>query len=143
MDGLEGEIGDKKDNWDQSTTSNVFLLLNGFLAVPATWRNLIGKYEPIIFTFRQDDRPEKSDICYYLGVAYASNLGGAGTLTGTGTNLTFKGIWDTWVYSPFWIIFHRGQGSLQIKLCNFVDCSIFSFGRSVSSLQKNIFYLLQ
>ncbi|PNF25633.1 Protein I'm not dead yet [Cryptotermes secundus] len=45
--------------------------------------------------YEQDDRPEKSDICYYLGVAYASNLGGAGTLTGTGTNLTFKGIWDT------------------------------------------------
>lgn len=45
--------------------------------------------------YKQNDRPEKSDICYYLGVAYASNLGGAGTLTGTGTNLTFKGIWDT------------------------------------------------
>ncbi|XP_069683308.1 protein I'm not dead yet-like [Periplaneta americana] len=45
--------------------------------------------------YEQDDRPEKTDICYYLGVAYASNLGGAGTLTGTGTNLTFKGIWDT------------------------------------------------
>ncbi|XP_021940049.1 protein I'm not dead yet-like isoform X2 [Zootermopsis nevadensis] len=45
--------------------------------------------------YEQNDRPEKTDICYYLGVAYASNLGGAGTLTGTGTNLTFKGIWDT------------------------------------------------
>ncbi|PSN33759.1 Protein I'm not dead yet [Blattella germanica] len=44
--------------------------------------------------FEQDERPTKQDICYYLGVAYASNLGGAGTLTGTGTNLTFKGLWD-------------------------------------------------
>ncbi|KAJ9589617.1 hypothetical protein L9F63_017202, partial [Diploptera punctata] len=46
-----------------------------------------------VFKFTFDCK--KTDICYYLGIAYASNLGGAGTLTGTGTNLTFKGIWDT------------------------------------------------
>nr|CAD7457828.1 unnamed protein product [Timema tahoe] len=40
-------------------------------------------------------RPDSETICYYLGIAYASNLGGAGTLTGTGTNLTFKGLWDS------------------------------------------------
>nr|CAD7427796.1 unnamed protein product [Timema monikensis] len=40
-------------------------------------------------------RPDPETICYYLGIAYASNLGGAGTLTGTGTNLTFKGLWDS------------------------------------------------
>lgn len=45
--------------------------------------------------YDKEERPEKTEICYYLGIAYASNLGGAGTLTGTGTNLTFKGIWDS------------------------------------------------
>jgi Na+/H+ antiporter NhaD/arsenite permease-like protein len=73
----------------------VMFLFNGFLAVFLTRRNLICKYESLFLVFRKDDRTEKTDISYYLGVAYASNLGGAGTLTGTGTNLTFKGIWDT------------------------------------------------
>lgn len=40
------------------------------------------------------DRPDQDTICYYLGVAYASNLGGAGTLTGTGTNLTFHQLYN-------------------------------------------------
>ncbi|XP_063233582.1 protein I'm not dead yet [Bacillus rossius redtenbacheri] len=38
--------------------------------------------------------PDAETVCYFLGVAYASNLGGAGTLTGSATNLTFKGLWD-------------------------------------------------
>ncbi|XP_067015099.2 protein I'm not dead yet [Anabrus simplex] len=57
-------------------------------------------------------RPDKETICYYLGVAYASNLGGAGTLTGTGTNLTFKGIFDS--------VFPDGDG------VNFASWMIFN-----------------
>lgn len=39
--------------------------------------------------------PSKMAIAFYMGVAYASSIGGCGSLIGTGTNLTFKGIYDT------------------------------------------------
>lgn len=39
-------------------------------------------------------RPTQESVAYYLGVAYAANIGGTGTLTGTATNLTFKGLYE-------------------------------------------------
>ncbi|XP_034828180.1 protein I'm not dead yet [Maniola hyperantus] len=38
--------------------------------------------------------PSNITICYYLSIAYASTLGGSGTLVGTATNSAFKGIFD-------------------------------------------------
>nr|XP_036672795.1 protein I'm not dead yet 2 isoform X1 [Drosophila suzukii] len=38
--------------------------------------------------------PSKMSVAFYVGVAYASTIGGLGTLIGTGTNLVFKGIYD-------------------------------------------------
>lgn len=42
----------------------------------------------------EEQQNYKDTICYYLGVAYAANIGGTGTITGTGTNLTFMGVFQ-------------------------------------------------
>ncbi|KAH8420719.1 hypothetical protein KR222_003119, partial [Zaprionus bogoriensis] len=39
--------------------------------------------------------PSKISMAFYFGIAYSSTIGGCGTLIGTGTNLTFKGLYET------------------------------------------------
>ncbi|XP_061388387.1 protein I'm not dead yet-like [Musca vetustissima] len=38
--------------------------------------------------------PSRISMAFYFGIAYASTIGGCGTLIGTGTNLTFKGLFE-------------------------------------------------
>ncbi|XP_034487736.1 protein I'm not dead yet 2-like [Drosophila innubila] len=39
--------------------------------------------------------PSMISLAFYFGISYASTIGGCGTLIGTGTNLTFKGLYET------------------------------------------------
>lgn len=52
---------------------------------------------PYVSQIQMEDtrKPTRSTMCYYISAAYASSIGGMGTLIGTGTNLTFKGIVET------------------------------------------------
>lgn len=58
-----------------------------------------------------DLKPSKITVCYFMGAAYASSIGGCGSVVGSGTNLAFKGIYDSLfpedeIDFPSWMIFN-------------------------------------
>ncbi|CAH2093450.1 unnamed protein product [Euphydryas editha] len=84
----------------------------------------------------EEESPLPSDItiCYYLSIAYASTLGGCGTLVGTATNSAFKGIFDSEFPEVsgsvdfFWFMAYSTPPMLLMQLLVWVSLQITYMG---------------
>ncbi|CAH2052718.1 unnamed protein product, partial [Iphiclides podalirius] len=96
----------------------------------------------------EEEAPMPSDItvCYYLSIAYASTLGGSGTLVGTATNSAFKGIFDSEFpevsgsVNFFWFMAYSTPPMLLMQLLVWLSLQVTFMGmfRPNSEAAKNV-----
>lgn len=72
---------------------------------------MLNKAKPDEKKALSDRRPTNITVCYFMGAAYAASIGGCGSIVGSGTNLAFKGIYDSLfpeaeIDFPKWMIFN-------------------------------------
>ncbi|XP_022120697.1 protein I'm not dead yet [Pieris rapae] len=83
-----------------------------------------------------EETPIPSDIttCYFLSIAYASTLGGCGTLVGTATNSAFKGIFDSefpeisGAVDFFWFMAYSTPPMLLMQLLIWISLQVTFMG---------------
>lgn len=79
--------------------------------VKAEEEGMLSKEKPEEKKLNADRKPSKITVCYFMGAAYAASIGGCGSVVGSGTNLAFKGIYDSLFVNheidfPNWMIFN-------------------------------------
>lgn len=79
--------------------------------VKAEEEGMLTKAKPDEKKSNADRKPSKITVCYFMGAAYAASIGGCGSVVGSGTNLAFKGIYDSKfpadeIDFPQWMIFN-------------------------------------
>ncbi|XP_013167715.1 PREDICTED: protein I'm not dead yet isoform X2 [Papilio xuthus] len=97
-------------------------------------------------TDEESAMPSDITICYYLSIAYASTLGGCGTLVGTATNSAFKGIFDSEFpeisgsVNFFWFMAYSTPPMLLMQLLVWLSLQVTFMGlfRPKSEAAKNV-----
>ncbi|XP_056635307.1 protein I'm not dead yet isoform X1 [Diorhabda sublineata] len=59
-------------------------------------KDLEGEFITVDNGDMENRRPTRTTMCYFISTAYAASIGGMGCIIGSGTNLTFKGLYETY-----------------------------------------------